>query len=141
MLVRSSDNTERRVDASTGGAFSKEEFIDYYGGTSEWETSVPLDGDADSSNEESDEDSDEDSEEEEEDWRRQERQLKDDDSSDRPYLSTSDEDGWDSDESDDSRDLVHTPERPWRPEEPTIYVPSSAIIRDSCVSLMNSVHR
>ena len=33
---------ELRVDQNDGGAFSREEFIEYYGGTDEWDAAIPA---------------------------------------------------------------------------------------------------
>ena len=33
---------ERRLDAADGGAYTKEEFVEEYGGTEEWDASTPA---------------------------------------------------------------------------------------------------
>lgn len=38
----STSYVERRVDPSDGGAFTRDEFIDFYGGTAEWDRALPL---------------------------------------------------------------------------------------------------
>ena len=43
--LRAVSHAERRVDASDGGAYTKEEFIEFYGSAREWEDSWPVDDD------------------------------------------------------------------------------------------------